>query len=97
MELPGGLQDFADFTLNKSVGLGIRWLSPIGPIRFDVASALKLKLGNNLVAMFNTPVSKMRYCPFIPAKTPAISGVLSKFNDFTFNPATKQFHIRAFF
>jgi len=29
-----------DYKLNKSVGVGIRWLSPIGPIRFDLASAL---------------------------------------------------------
>jgi translocation and assembly module TamA len=29
-----------DYRLNKSVGVGIRWLSPIGPIRFDLASAL---------------------------------------------------------
>lgn len=32
--------DWNDYKLNQSVGLGIRWLSPIGPIRFDLASAL---------------------------------------------------------
>jgi len=32
--------NWTDYKLNKSVGLGIRWLSPIGPIRFDLASAL---------------------------------------------------------
>lgn len=32
--------DWKDYKLNSSVGLGIRWLSPIGPIRFDLASAL---------------------------------------------------------
>ncbi|MFT4815050.1 MAG: translocation and assembly module TamA [Pseudohongiellaceae bacterium] len=31
---------FDDFELKTSVGLGIRWLSPIGPIRVDLASAL---------------------------------------------------------
>lgn len=29
-----------DYKLYQSVGLGVRWLSPIGPIRFDLASAL---------------------------------------------------------
>lgn len=33
-------EDFNDFQLKKSVGIGIRWLSPIGPIRADLASAL---------------------------------------------------------
>lgn len=32
--------DFADFDLYRSVGLGIRWMSPIGPIRADVARGL---------------------------------------------------------
>ncbi|MDP1932794.1 MAG: autotransporter assembly complex family protein [Gammaproteobacteria bacterium] len=32
--------DFADFELYKSAGLGIRWMSPIGPIRADVAKGL---------------------------------------------------------
>ncbi len=31
---------FDDFELKQSVGIGIRWLSPIGPIRADIASAL---------------------------------------------------------
>jgi translocation and assembly module TamA len=31
---------FDDFEFKTSVGLGIRWLSPIGPIRVDLASAL---------------------------------------------------------
>lgn len=29
-----------DFELKESVGVGVRWLSPIGPIRVDLASAL---------------------------------------------------------
>lgn len=32
--------DFSDMTLSESAGLGVRWLSPIGPIRFDVAKGL---------------------------------------------------------
>jgi translocation and assembly module TamA len=32
--------DFDDISLYKSAGLGIRWLSPIGPIRADVAKGL---------------------------------------------------------
>lgn len=33
-------QDFGNMTLKESAGLGVRWLSPIGPIRFDVAKGL---------------------------------------------------------
>lgn len=32
--------DFTDMDFKKSVGVGVRWLSPIGPIRVDLASAL---------------------------------------------------------
>lgn len=32
--------DFGNMKLKQSAGLGIRWLSPIGPIRFDVAKGL---------------------------------------------------------
>ena len=32
--------DFGELELKKSIGLGVRWLSPIGPIRVDLASAL---------------------------------------------------------
>lgn len=32
--------DFADYDLKTGAGIGVRWLSPIGPIRVDVASAL---------------------------------------------------------
>ena len=32
--------DFSDYELQKSVGIGLRWLSPLGPIRLDIASAL---------------------------------------------------------
>lgn len=32
--------DFGELEINKSIGLGVRWLSPIGPIRVDLASAL---------------------------------------------------------
>ena len=33
-------RDFGNMSLKESAGLGIRWLSPIGPIRFDVARGL---------------------------------------------------------
>ena len=32
--------DFSSLELKKSVGVGVRWLSPIGPIRVDLASPL---------------------------------------------------------
>lgn len=32
--------DLDDLELKESVGIGVRWLSPIGPIRVDLASAL---------------------------------------------------------
>ncbi|MFN3163444.1 MAG: BamA/TamA family outer membrane protein, partial [Pseudohongiellaceae bacterium] len=32
--------DFADYELKTGAGVGVRWLSPIGPIRVDLASAL---------------------------------------------------------
>ncbi|GAB5500922.1 MAG: autotransporter assembly complex family protein [Pseudohongiellaceae bacterium] len=32
--------DFADYELKTGAGIGVRWLSPIGPIRVDLASAL---------------------------------------------------------
>lgn len=32
--------DFDTLTLNKSAGLGLRWMSPIGPIRADIAKGL---------------------------------------------------------
>lgn len=32
--------DFSDYELKHSAGIGVRWLSPIGPIRVDLASAL---------------------------------------------------------
>jgi len=28
------------FDMHRSVGFGIRWISPIGPVRFDIACAL---------------------------------------------------------
>ena len=34
--------------------------------------------------IFNTPVSRIIYCPFIPSKIPSISGCLSKFRDLIF-------------
>lgn len=33
-------RDFGNMTLRESAGIGLRWLSPIGPIRFDVAKGL---------------------------------------------------------
>jgi len=32
---------FDDFTLRQSVGIGLRWLSPIGPLRLDLAHPLQ--------------------------------------------------------
>jgi len=32
--------EFDDLNLQSSAGIGVRWLSPIGPIRVDLASAL---------------------------------------------------------
>jgi translocation and assembly module TamA len=32
--------DFGNMKLKQSAGLGVRWLSPIGPIRFDIAKGL---------------------------------------------------------
>lgn len=36
----GNAFDHSDFNFKRSAGLGIRWLSPIGPVRVDVARAL---------------------------------------------------------
>jgi len=40
MDAGNSFADFSSFTLNKSAGLGLRWLSPIGPIRADIAKGL---------------------------------------------------------
>ena len=32
--------DFDDYDLKRSAGIGVRWLSPLGPIRVDLAKAL---------------------------------------------------------
>ena len=32
--------DFNDYEIKKSVGIGVRWMSPLGPVRVDIASAL---------------------------------------------------------
>jgi len=37
----GNAFDTTDFTLQHSAGVGVRWLSPIGPIRVDFAFPLK--------------------------------------------------------
>lgn len=39
-DVGNAFNDWKDYKLNQSVGVGVRWLSPIGPIRFDLASAL---------------------------------------------------------
>jgi len=36
----GNAFDHSDFDFQRSAGLGIRWISPIGPVRVDVAKAL---------------------------------------------------------
>ena len=40
MDAGNSFADFTSFSLNKSAGLGLRWLSPIGPIRADIAKGL---------------------------------------------------------
>ena len=40
MDAGNAFNNFSDYDLKKSVGIGMRWLSPIGPIRVDLASAL---------------------------------------------------------
>lgn len=40
MDAGNSFHNLDNITLEKSVGLGIRWLSPIGPIRLDVAKGL---------------------------------------------------------
>ena len=40
MDAGNSFADFNTVTLNKSAGLGLRWLSPIGPIRADIAKGL---------------------------------------------------------
>lgn len=40
MDAGNSFADFTNITLNKSAGLGLRWLSPIGPIRADIAKGL---------------------------------------------------------
>lgn len=39
-DVGNAFNDWKDYKVNQSIGLGIRWLSPIGPIRVDLASAL---------------------------------------------------------
>lgn len=39
-DVGNAFDSFSDYELNQSVGVGVRWLSPIGPIRLDLASAL---------------------------------------------------------
>jgi translocation and assembly module TamA len=33
--------DFDDLDWQQSIGIGLRWLSPIGPVRFDLAHGIK--------------------------------------------------------
>jgi len=40
LDTGNSFQDFGNMTLKESAGLGVRWLSPIGPIRFDIAKGL---------------------------------------------------------
>lgn len=39
-DVGNSFEDFDDFELYRSVGLGVRWMSPIGPIRADIAHGL---------------------------------------------------------
>ena len=39
-DVGNSFDDWEDYKLVQSIGAGIRWLSPIGPIRIDLASAL---------------------------------------------------------
>jgi translocation and assembly module TamA len=40
MDAGNSFTDLQDFSLYKSAGLGLRWMSPIGPIRADIAKGL---------------------------------------------------------
>ncbi len=40
LDTGNSFQDFGNMTLKESAGLGVRWLSPIGPIRVDIAKGL---------------------------------------------------------
>lgn len=37
--------DFSDYEVERSAGVGVRWISPLGPIRLDVARGLKADQG----------------------------------------------------
>lgn len=39
-DVGNSFEDFDDFKLHRSVGLGVRWMSPIGPIRADIARGI---------------------------------------------------------
>jgi len=39
-DVGNAFNDFSEIEFKQSVGVGIRWLSPVGPIRLDLASAL---------------------------------------------------------
>ncbi|CAN0534152.1 unnamed protein product, partial [Scytosiphon promiscuus] len=39
-DMGNAFNDLDEVEFKESVGLGVRWLSPIGPIRVDLASAL---------------------------------------------------------
>lgn len=39
-DMGNAFNDFSDIEFKQSVGIGVRWLSPVGPIRLDLASAL---------------------------------------------------------
>ena len=39
-DVGNAFNELNDLELKSSVGVGVRWLSPIGPIRVDLASAL---------------------------------------------------------
>ena len=40
MDAGNAFDSFSDYQLKKAAGIGLRWLSPVGPIRLDFASAL---------------------------------------------------------
>lgn len=39
-DMGNSADDFDNIDYYRGAGLGVRWISPIGPIRFDVAKAL---------------------------------------------------------
>lgn len=44
-DVGNAFNNFSDYEVERSVGTGVRWISPLGPIRLDIASGLKSNQG----------------------------------------------------